>query len=258
MIHWHELWPFLTLGLLGSWHCPAMCGGFALAATGRARSRTALLRGLSYTVGKAFTYALLALLVSQGGAFLGEELGGLPAGRVLQEGLRWVAGALLILLGCSLLGWGPTGLASGRLSGRLPGRFPGRFPGRLLAPWRAVHAGVRALSGKTGAFCLGALNGFLPCGLSWAAVLLASQASPPTATLGAFAFGMATAPVLLAVGLLPAVVRFERLRGLRWVQAAALILFGAWTCLGSHLALDSEALPACCASEASAGGALSR
>ncbi len=93
------------------------------------------------------------------------------------------------------------------------------------------------------------LNGLLPCGLSWAAVLLAAQQPPPHAALGAFAFGLATAPGLIAVGF------GTRLAGLRsWrlapvVLGLVLIVFGVLTVLrgnpGAGLHADHTE-PNCC------------
>ena len=86
-------------------------------------------------------------------------------------------------------------------------------------------------------------------GRSWREEGLASQASPPIAALGMFAFGFGTAPALLAVGgarrFLPALSG----PATRWAVAVALVAFGLFTALrGGAPALGLE--PSCCAAPA--------
>jgi hypothetical protein len=178
--------PFAALGLLGSLHCAGMCGGFAVAVTaaGRRAPRAVARRQAGYVLGKATTYATLGLALSTG-------VGGL-AHTPAASWAAWAAGGVLVLLG---LGW----------IGLLPRRGPprlARIPGaaRALAAARTAHRELVRLPGFAGAFGAGAVNGLVPCGLSWAAIALAATAPPAAALLGPFLFGLATAPALAVVG----------------------------------------------------------
>lgn len=223
---WSELAPFAALGLFGSLHCAGMCGGFALAVSvsaGAARRR-AVVRSLVYLLAKALTYAVLGLLAARlagvlthGGATL---LGGTSADHAAAVELArrvaaWVTGALFILFGLSAFG--------------LP-LFPSHwFAGGAPRPLRALFDAARSLPGLAGAFGLGLANGLLPCGLSWSALALAAGGSPARGALGLFVFGLATAPVLVAVGLAGASLSPTiRRRALR-VAAPLILVFGVLT-----------------------------
>lgn len=233
-----EIVPFLALGFLGSLHCLAMCGGFAVAAGAGPRSRRGSLARLAcFVAGKAATYAVLALLASR--------LGGLVAGGLDLErargALALATGLLLCALGLSLSGvslpvaWRP----------RMP-----RAAGGLSAAYRRLVAGARSLPGLAGALAAGLATGLLPCGLSWSAVLLAIPLPPATAALGGFAFGAGTAPVLIAAGAgfhaVPPAWRRVAARGL----GPALCALGVLTIARGSPFLSwqplQRALPECC------------
>lgn len=250
MISGTDLAPFFALGLLGSFHCLGMCGGFALAIANSSAPLTpsaALRRQLAYVTGKASTYAILGALVATGSAWLlGEKPGGqlLPSSLLThaQRVLEALTGLALIALGATGLGWW------------VPPRSP-----RLLAPLvsasRGLLAGARALPGLTGVFAVGIVNGMLPCGLSWAALLLASRVDPSTAALGAFLFGLGTAPVLLAAGLTPRCVPlFARPSG-RLLLGLVLIAFGVHSLVRAvrHSVSFSQGLPECCCTDGAGG-----
>ncbi len=211
-----ELLPFLVLGLVGSLHCIGMCGGFAVAvgAAARRRPRAFLVRQGAYAVGKATTYAVLGVLLAVGGSAAIESFDG------ARTALPWIAGGTMVLLGAGWIGWS------------LP--LPSRAVALLERPAsiaRAVFRSIGTLPGPAAAFGTGIVNGLVPCGLSWGALLLASQASPAAALLGPFLFGLATSPALALVG---AGSWLATARGRRWAPYAvgvALIAFGAFTCV---------------------------
>ena len=201
-----ELAPFLALGFLGSLHCVAMCGGFAIAASLEAPSRRSFLaRQLAHQLGKASTYGIVCGLIAHAGSFSGESARPLVA---------WLAGAGLLVLGLVQL------FPSLRRSPRLT---------FLHAPLRWLSNEARTLPGATGRFAGGVVNGLLPCGLSAAAFLLAADRSPSVALLGGLTFGLATAPALLLTASLPR-VRLVRLgRAGPRLLGACLVLFGVLT-----------------------------
>ncbi|MCB9915655.1 MAG: sulfite exporter TauE/SafE family protein [Planctomycetes bacterium] len=258
MISFEHLLPFLTLGLLGAAHCAGMCGGFAVAvslASGPARWR-ALRRQLVYVLGKALTYGMLGMLAAQAGTLVvrgGRRLIGEDAAQLaaLQYGLAWVAGGMMVLFGLAAIGLGPAFLSGEGLAARLSGDSWWARGARGL---QRLFAAVRDLPGDAGALGTGLLTGLLPCGLSWSALALATTTDPLTGFFGLFAFGLATGPVLVLVGLgwHGVSVRFRRLA----VGAAGpiLIVAGLYTVLRggvprSLAAARSQALPACCSEE---------
>lgn len=242
MIHWPELVPFVTLGLLGSLHCAGMCGGFALAVAGAGHGVSpwpVLSRQATYVVGKATAYAVLGLVLATGTHWLGDAAGGVRTDgfATFQRVLGWLAGAILVSMGLAAIGV------------RVPRpRGWERSWARVVGLLRPLFDGVRALPGPAGAFGTGVLNGMLPCGLSWSAFLLATQSAPPTAALGAFAFGLATGPVLVAVGIAPRFVSVAARRSARPLLGGALVVFGCLTLVragdtarGGHAACCVEA-----------------
>ena len=237
----NALLPLLVLGVLGSVHCVGMCGGFAVAVSaGEQGTWTRLLssQGL-YIVGKACTYAVLALALATGFAWLGGEAAAHPGFVLTQRSLSVLAGLALIATGVATLTHRRL-LVGGRLQ---------RLFSASTAPARRLLEGARALPPRSRAFGIGVLNGLLPCGLSWAAVLLAAQQAPHHAALGAFVFGLATGPGLIAVGL---GVRLAGWRSWRLAPVAlgvVLIVFGVMTVLrgnpGAGLHADHTE-PNCC------------
>lgn len=235
--------PFVLLGALGSLHCAGMCGGFALLVARRPDGRwpAALARQACYALGKASTYALLALLLALGlglaGAAAGAPREGGALGGTLGRALSLATAAVLVA----------TGVAT--LAGRRMAP-PRRLGGWLLAPARALRTllgHAEALPPLARAFGIGVWNGFLPCGLSWGALLAAARLAPAQASLAALCFGLATAPALAAVGLASA------LAGQRWRRAVpallgtSLVLFGIATAWRLPLAAGGAGASCCAA-----------
>jgi hypothetical protein len=231
-----ELLPFAALGLFGSLHCAGMCGGFAVAVTtaGSRASRAAARRQAGYVLGKASTYATLGLALSSG-------VGSLAHSRAANVA-AWAAGGVLVALGLGWLGLIPRGRMP-----RLP-LLPEHVLARARGGLRAVHAELVRLPGFTGAFGAGAVNGLVPCGLSWAAIALAATASPAAALLGPFLFGLATAPALAVVGAGAWLLRRAHLRRAAPILIGlALVASGLLTGLrGAH---GLRAAPSCCERE---------
>jgi sulfite exporter TauE/SafE len=240
---WADLLPFVLLGLFGSLHCAGMCGGFALSvacSAGPARRR-ALGRALLYVLGKAMTYAVLGCLAAQAVGLVTRTGAGLAAepAPVLADARRAVAlltALAFLALGLSALGVGGRALAWTRT------------PGRALT---ALFTGARSLGGAAGSFGLGLANGLLPCGLSLAALVLAAGQPAPLATLGLFAFGLATAPVLIGIAVAGASVPQSTRARLARFAAPAFLVLGLLTLARAGLA-PSELQPDCCVEPPSA------
>lgn len=217
-------------GLVGSVHCLVMCGGVAagLAAASRPvgagtlTGHQAFAAALALNLGRVLGYTLAGLLVGLSGTAIVQ---GLDA-RHLMFVLRLAVGAVLVLVGLRLVTGRDRLGAVGRI-GRTVWPVLQRL-GRALLP--ADTAGRR--------LALGALWGWLPCGLVYSTLLwAASQGNALDSALLMFAFGLGTWPVLLATGLAAErLTALLRKRGVRIAGGLLVILFGLWTLPGPHQA----------------------
>lgn len=173
----------LLSGFLGSLgHCLGMCGPLVLMVGAGLRTNQLSLfpHYLLYHTIRITVYALLGALAGVIGSVmgLGQQLSG-PAGFI-----SVMLGLGVILFGLSYLGWLPLG------------RLQGGSDWLSRAMSRAVRRG-----GRSGVMILGALNGLLPCGLVYSALLLAASTGGALPGLvGMFLFGAATIPALLVLG----------------------------------------------------------
>jgi len=218
-----ELLPLLSsaliLGLLGGGHCLGMCGGLigALTLAIPAEQRGRRLRLLiAYNLGRVLSYASAGLLLGLAGWAV--------AGSPLATAMRVIAALLLISMGLYLAGW---------WSGLTCVESLGRGLWRHIQP---VATRLLPVSSLPRALLLGALWGWLPCGLVYSTLLwAASQGSAIHSALLMLAFGIGTWPILLATGL--AAERSNALlrkRGVRVAGGLLVILFGLWTLPGPH------------------------
>jgi uncharacterized protein len=203
------LFAALIAGLVGSVHCFGMCGGIAgaLGMAGGGRASFAV----AYSAGRIASYAVA-------GAIAGTIGAGLAGAAGLGPWLRLVMGVVLILLGLqvalNLKLLAPLEAAGAQLWRRLA-----PIARRLVPP---RHAGQ--------ALALGALWGWLPCGLVYG--MLAAAAGSGSALGGATfmaVFGLGTAPAMVglawASGRGGTFLTARRRRALGWL----LVVFGAWT-----------------------------
>ena len=209
----------LVLGLLGGGHCLGMCGGLmgalTLAIPPEQRGRRLRLL-LAYNLGRILSYASAGLLLGLAGWAVASS----PAALAL----RVVAALLLIAMGLYLAGWW-SGLTRIEALGRGLWRHIQPLASRLLP----VSSLPRAL-------LLGALWGWLPCGLVYSTLLWAtSQGNAGYSAALMLAFGLGTWPVLLATGLAAERVNtLLRRRSVRVAGGVLVMLFGIWTMPGPH------------------------
>nr|WP_286675017.1 sulfite exporter TauE/SafE family protein [Pseudomonas subflava] len=209
----------LILGLLGGGHCLGMCGGLmgalTLAIPPEQRARRLRLL-LAYNLGRILSYATAGLLIGLAGWAVASS----PAAMIL----RVVAGLLLIAMGLYLAGW---------WSGLTRIEALGRHLWRHLQP---LASRLMPVSSLPRALLLGAVWGWLPCGLVYSTLLWASsQGSPADSALLMLAFGLGTWPVLLATGMAAErLTALLRKRGVRVAGGLLVILFGLWTLPGPH------------------------
>jgi len=207
-----------TLGLVSSLHCVQMCGpivlSYSVAVTQlqeKASAVSPLLRNhLAYNAGRILTYSALGAVAGVAGGTLG--LLGRLAG--FTHIIAIVAGALMIVVGTSMVGIIPANLLASRLF-RIPSSFLRRI-GRLLSA-----------QGSANRFLLGLALGFLPCGLIYAALLKAmATGSALAGAASMFAFGLGTAGALLALGMFSSAIRMRLNRWGSQFAAAGVTLMG--------------------------------
>jgi sulfite exporter TauE/SafE len=214
-----QLLPVFVVGLAGSIHCAGMCGGIVTAMSTTvtvipakagihrtperivsmdrsggpsALRRNDAVRVLVYNAGRIGSYMLAGALAGglAGGARSMASLAG------VQLGFYWLANAMLIALGLYLMNaW--RGLAVLEQGGR--------------TLWRHLAPAAKPLlpaDTPAKAFALGALWGWLPCGMVYsvlATALLSGSAADGAAVM--LAFGLGTLPMLTGLGLLGARMR---------------------------------------------------
>jgi sulfite exporter TauE/SafE len=177
---------FIT-GFLGSAHCFGMCGGisglFAVSASVTSL-RAQLPKALMYNFGRVLSYAILGSVV----ALLGKTTVALIP--KITAPVRLASGILIILVGLQLaFGWrilAPLESAGAKLWNRIAPKAKGLVP---------VETATQALG-------LGLIWGWLPCGLVYSVLLLATTtAEPASGALVMVAFGLGTLPAMLATGM---------------------------------------------------------
>lgn len=171
------IWTAFLLGFLGSFHCLGMCGPIALAISSQDNSRF-LKNKILYNLGRTGTYSLLGFFIGIIGYSL--QLAG------IQQWISVILGVVIIFMAVFykksekyITGSGFFGLV-GIVKKKL---------GRFLK-----------MGGAWAFFAGGLINGLLPCGMVYIA-LLASLAlqDPLVGAVYMFAFGMGTIPLMLMV-----------------------------------------------------------
>lgn len=219
-----HLLPFFVAGLFGSVHCVGMCGGIVGALSMAAPARRtfpiavaaavprAPVMPLAYNAGRIASYAVAGAIA--GGAAGGvRTLSGLAS---LQVVGYWLANLMLVLLGLYLMrAW--NGLARLEQAG-----------GML---WRRAQPLMRKLlpmDTPAKALALGALWGWVPCGMVYSmllAAMLSGSALSGAAVMSAF--GLGTLPMLLALGTAGTQWRaWMQTRSARIAAGAVVLLFG--------------------------------
>ncbi len=206
------------VGLLGGVHCLGMCGGIVAALSlgmevdGGRGHQWRLLAG--YNLGRIASYTLAGAIVGLLG-MLALGFAGIQQLRLL---FQLVAALMMIALGLYLGGWW-LGLARIEKAGALWWRLLEPF-GRRLIPVRDV----------TGAITVGAIWGWLPCGLVYSVLIWALSAGDPLrGALLMLSFGLGTLPNLMLMGVFATSMRrFVQDARVRRLAGAMVIVLGLW------------------------------
>ncbi|MFD2190893.1 sulfite exporter TauE/SafE family protein [Pistricoccus aurantiacus] len=222
-----DLPPLLAafvFGLLGGAHCIGMCGGIMSALTFAvppSMRHPARLGGLllGYNLGRIASYMIAGALV----AGLGTLLGGLTL--EIRLALQVFAAIMLILMALYIANWW-RGLLKIEALGRRLWKYLEPL-GRRLMPVVKVPQAV----------ALGAVWGWLPCGLVYSMLTWSLAIAEPwrgAALMGAF--GLGTLPALLATGLaarrLSQLIRHPATRSLAALLIIAFALWQLWEVTG--------------------------
>jgi uncharacterized protein len=203
-------------GLLGGAHCAAMCGGIvgltcsAAATPQQRRWRFAL----AYNAGRISSYVLAGALAGA----LGQAGMALRGGMLAQHLLMFLMGATLIVVALNVAGVAPVTRGIEAAGGFL---------------WRRVQPHSRRflpVNTPLQALGLGALWGWLPCGMVYAVLLTAlASGNPAEGALILAAFGFGTLPNLLLIGAAVGRVRaWMQWRMLRYSASAVIAAVGIW------------------------------
>lgn len=173
-------WAAFSLGLLGSLHCAGMCAPIALSLPYPEKTAWGRLKSiLLYNTGRLITYSLIGLLFG----LLGKGL--FLAG--WQQAVSIGMGVILLLISFSFIKPEKTLLSNTYVSSAY-------F-------WLKQQLGRRLQQyGHRSVFFIGLLNGLLPCGLVYVAIVGALTAEQ--AWQGMFymaSFGLGTFPLMIAV-----------------------------------------------------------
>jgi len=167
-------WTALLIGLAGSLHCAGMCSPLVLAVT----SQNPFLKSkIVYNIGRVLVYAGL-------GAFAGAVGSQIPF-QEQQSGLSLLMGIVFLLLGFGIF-----------KSVRIP--FLDKYGSRAASFFKNHFRSELARKGTGTFLILGAMNGLLPCGLTYMA--LAYCFVLPSASEGflfMLFFGLGTWPVMI-------------------------------------------------------------
>ncbi|MGM0537373.1 MAG: sulfite exporter TauE/SafE family protein [Pseudomonadota bacterium] len=211
-----------VFGLLGGAHCIGMCGGimsaltFAVPPSMRSPARLSGLL-LGYNLGRIASYMVAGALV----AGLGTLVALTPQARLV---LQVLAAVMLILMALYIADWW-RGLLRVEALGR-------RFWKHLEPLGRRLMPVVRVPQ----AVALGAVWGWLPCGLVYSMLAWSLAIADPwrgAALMGVF--GLGTLPALLATGFaahqLGALIRHRATRAVAALSIIAFALWQLWTLL---------------------------
>lgn len=177
-----EVFSGFILGLLGSFHCIAMCGPIVLSIPGESKSKWTFIKGrLLYNSGRIISYAFLGLIFG----FLGNRINmfGLQQGLTISVGILILFSVVLTITGNK-------------------SALKYSFINKLISGYKNQFSKLFRKKNKPVFLLFGIMNGFLPCGF----VYIALSGAMITGDLmkGSFymmLFGLGTVPVMLSVSL---------------------------------------------------------
>ena len=213
-----DLLSAFFIGLLGSGHCIGMCGGISGLLTSAIKDQSKahkLILLLSYNSGRIFIYSFIGFMVSYTGSIAQKQLG------LSLAYLQIISAIFIIFLGLYI---------SQCYTGLKHIETLGKGIWSYLSPLSKYLIPVRS---PFHALLLGALWGWLPCGLVYSTLTWAlATADPFRGATIMLAFGLGTLPALMSVSLgISAFTQIAKRRGFKSFTGALLISYGFYTIL---------------------------
>lgn len=173
----------ILFGFLGSLHCLGMCAPIAWAIPQNEKKRSAwAVNRLAYNTGRAITYSVLGAFVGVFGQLL--LFAGIQQWLSILAGITVVAGALM-------------------LNGKLPSSLSFKPAQKAFIFIKTRIGSLLRVNNLKSNFALGLLNGLLPCGLVYMALIAALSMG---SVLGGAAymalFGLGTFPMMIGAAFL--------------------------------------------------------
>lgn len=194
------------IGLFGSIHCIGMCGPLAFAIPVNNNNWWRILSDkLLYNSGRVISYSVLGFLIG----FIGHQLwlNG------LQQGISLFSGLLIIMAGLSRI----FKIKLSKTS----------FFKTTLSP--VNHLFTYALQHRSGHLVIGLLNGFLPCGFVYIALIGAINTdSPAAAAQYMFWFGVGTFPLMLLATISSGFIGIKLRRRINTAMPYLMVCLGFW------------------------------
>lgn len=202
------IWTAFILGMAGSLHCVGMCGPIALALPGDRRQSLKFISGrLIYQTGRIITYISLGLLA------------GIFGKGISLLGVQYLQQITSIGLGCLLI-----------IMALIPATQHRIFIPSLQILIAKVKMSLASLLKKRhypSLFAIGLLNGLLPCGLVYSALLGALSASSPEMAMNFMLFfGLGTFPLMLATSLLGHIITPSLRSKYTWALTVCMVFLG--------------------------------
>jgi sulfite exporter TauE/SafE len=186
-----QLSSLFFLGLLGSAHCIGMCGPLVLIIP---EGKSRFISQLLYNLGRITTYTIIGAVFGLLGSAISELATQAGKDPLLLFGKVQL---LFSFLAAAFLFWfGLIRLSICKEPAIMQKAMPSRIPG-----FSSIHSGVVADRSVAACYLFGVLLGFLPCGLSYGAFVMALAAGGPLqGGLSTLAFGLGTLPALFLLG----------------------------------------------------------
>jgi sulfite exporter TauE/SafE len=170
------------IGLFGSFHCIGMCGPIALALRVQSKSTVNIITGrLLYNAGRILTYSVLGLIIG----FIGHTL----AISGLQKSLSIISGTIILLivaLSFSQNKFSKVNFIVLHLTSKVKQAFKNLF----------------GKKSKLTLFLIGTVNGLLPCGFVYLALVAAASTGNFLSGMSYMSmFGLGTLPMMFSLSL---------------------------------------------------------
>ena len=206
-----------TLGLGTSLHCVSMCGPLVLTYAVKGEEEgpwyKKLTPNVAYQLAKVVSYMLVGLLLGAIGGFFNLD--------AIRPYVYYVAGAFMIVLGLGMTGKVPW---AARLTPAPPKALINALSKMRRKSVTDASEGHTSLATP---ITFGLMTGLLPCGPLMAAQVAAmASGSAVSGAVGMAAFGLGTAPLMLAFGTAGSLIPRVWKNRMMTVLAVGVILFG--------------------------------